>query len=69
MAKVIREALEDFDANKPGTAYYDESTDDLYQLFQTKKSAYYIALSDDKIVGGCGIYPTKNLPNAYVENG
>ena len=67
IAKVIRGALEDFDANKPGTVYYDPTTDDLFTLFQTPNSAYYIALLNDEIVGGCGIYPTENLPNGYAE--
>jgi putative acetyltransferase len=67
IAKVIRGALEDFDANKPGTVYFDPTTDDLYTLFQTPNSAYYIALLNNEIVGGCGIYPTDNLPNGYAE--
>lgn len=67
IAKVIRGALEDFNANKPGTVYFDPTTDDLYTLFQTPNSAYYIALLNDEIVGGCGIYPTENLPNGYAE--
>jgi putative acetyltransferase len=67
IAKVIRGALEDFNANKPGTVYFDPTTDDLFTLFQTPNSAYYIALLNDEIVGGCGIYPTENLPNGYAE--
>jgi putative acetyltransferase len=67
IAKVIRGALEDFNANKPGTVYFDPTTDDLYTLFQTPNSAYYIALLNNEIVGGCGIYPTDNLPNGYAE--
>jgi putative acetyltransferase len=67
IAKVIRGALEDFNANKPGTVYFDPTTDDLYTLFQTPNSVYYIALINDEIVGGCGIYPTENLANGYAE--
>ena len=67
IAKVIRDSLEDFDANKPGTVYFDPTTDDLYSLFQTPNSAYYIALLDDKIIGGSGIFPTENLPNGCSE--
>ncbi|MCB0409268.1 MAG: GNAT family N-acetyltransferase [Flavobacteriales bacterium] len=67
IAKVIREALEDFNANKPGTVYFDPTTDDLFTLFETPKSIYFIALLNNKIVGGCGIYPTKNLPDGYAE--
>lgn len=67
VAQVIRESLEDFGANKPGTAYFDPTTDDLFALFQTPNSAYYVALIDDKIVGGSGIYPTDNLPKGCTE--
>lgn len=67
IAKVIRGALEDFNAAKPGTVYFDPTTDDLYKLFQTPKSFYFIALFNDEIVGGCGIYPTQNLPKGYAE--
>jgi putative acetyltransferase len=67
IAKVIRTALEDFGANKPGTAYFDETTDDLYALFQTKDSAYFIAELDGEIIGGSGLFPTENLPEGHVE--
>ena len=33
LAKVIRGALEEFGANKPGTVYFDPTTDALFELF------------------------------------
>ena len=62
MAKVIRTTLEEFGANKPGTVYYDETTDHLFELFQVPGAAYHIALLDGEVVGGGGIYPTAGLP-------
>lgn len=63
IASIIRAALTEFGANKPGTVYFDDSTDHLYELFQSAPiSAYYIALKDHKIIGGAGIYPTAGLP-------
>jgi len=67
IAAVIRTALEDFGANKPGTVYFDPTTDDLYSLFQTPNSAYFVALIGDEIIGGSGIYPTENLPEGCTE--
>lgn len=67
IAKVIRQVLEEFGVNKPGTVYTDPTTDDLYSLFQTQKSHYIIALHDQKIIGGCGIFPTKGLPENCSE--
>jgi len=62
LAKVIRAALEEFGANKPGTVYFDPTTDALYELFRATGSFYYVATIQDKVVGGCGIFPTPNLP-------
>jgi putative acetyltransferase len=67
LAQVIRGALEEFGANKPGTVYFDPTTDHLYELFQTNGAVYYVALIDGILVGGCGIFPTENLPEATCE--
>ena len=67
IASIIRGALEDYGANKPGTVYFDPTTDDMFKLFETENSAYYIAELEGEIVGGCGIFPTLNLPTGYVE--
>ena len=62
LAKLIRNTLEEFGANHPGTVYYDQSTDHLFQIFQTPRSIYYVAEYKNEIVGGGGIYPTEGLP-------
>ncbi|MBS1640431.1 MAG: GNAT family N-acetyltransferase [Bacteroidetes bacterium] len=68
IAKIIRNALEEFKANKPGTVYYDATTDNLFQLFQsTIKSKYFIVEKNGEVVGGGGIYPTKGLDNNTCE--
>jgi len=67
LAKVIRTALAEFGANKPGTVYFDPTTDALFELFRTPGSFYYVATQDKKVVGGCGIFPTENLPNGTCE--
>lgn len=67
IAKVIRGALEEFGANKPGTVYFDPTTDALFELFNTPGSYYFIATIDDKVVGGAGIFPTENLPKGTCE--
>jgi putative acetyltransferase len=64
---VIRGALEEFGANKPGTVYFDPTTDALFELFNTPGSYYYIATIDNKVVGGAGIFPTENLPKGTCE--
>lgn len=67
IALVIRAALAEFGANKPGTVYFDPTTDTLFELFQTPGSIYFIATLLDKVVGGCGIFPTMNLPGGTCE--
>jgi putative acetyltransferase len=67
IAVLIREVLTEFGANKPGTVFTDPTTDNLHLLFQTPKAHYFIAKEDGVIVGGCGIYPTKGLPEECVE--
>jgi putative acetyltransferase len=62
LAKIVRNTLAEFGANKPGTVYYDATTDALYELFQTPGSAYYVAELNNTIVGGAGIYPSAGLP-------
>ena len=67
LAKIIRDALAEFSANKPGTVYYDDTTDHLYELFQEPGSIYYVAEKDGRIVGGAGIYPSQGLPLGTCE--
>ena len=67
LAQVIRTTLEEFNANKPGTVYYDESTDRLYDVFQEPNSVYYVAEHNGEIVGGGGIYPSPGLPQNTCE--
>lgn len=67
LAAVIRAALTEFGANKPGTVYFDPTTDQLFQLFETPGSIYYVAEKDNQILGGCGIFPTAGLPDKTCE--
>jgi len=67
IAAIIRSVLTEFGANKPGTVYYDPTTDDLFALFKAKDSAYFILEVNGKICGGAGIYPTVGLPDGCTE--
>jgi putative acetyltransferase len=67
LAAVIRNALAEFGANKPGTVYYDETTDHLYDVFKQPGSFYYVAYAGNVLNGGAGLYPTADLPAGYAE--
>ena len=68
LAVIIRNALTEFGANKPGTVYYDATTDALYELFQQQRgSIYYVAEADGELLGGAGIFPSPGLPAGTCE--
>lgn len=67
LAAVIRNTLTEFGANKPGTAYFDKATDDMFASFQVNGSRYYVGLIAGLIVGGAGIYPSDGLPEGVCE--
>ncbi len=68
IAQIIRTALAEFGANKPGTVYFDPTTDALFELFRTPGSYYFVATDlNNKLLGGCGIFPTDNLPTGTCE--
>ncbi len=67
LAKIIRTSLEEFKANKPGTVYFDITTDNLSEVFSEFNSSYFVAEENSVIIGGGGIYPTKNLPAGTCE--
>jgi putative acetyltransferase len=62
LALIVRSSLAEFGVTRPGTVYYDETTDHLYELFQIPKSIYFVALMNQEIVGGGGIFPSPGLP-------
>jgi putative acetyltransferase len=67
IARVIRSTLKEFGADRPGTVYFDPTTDDLYQLFRQEGSYYQVAVAGDSIVGGAGIFPSAGLPEGTCE--
>lgn len=68
LADIIRNALTEFNAAKPGTVYYDETTDSLFDVFNSEPLSYYfVAEYNGEILGGAGIYPTDNLPKETCE--
>ena len=68
VADLIRTTLKEFGANHPGTVYYDEATDHLFDLFEkTPRCIYYVAEYKNEIVGGGGIFPTEGLPEDTCE--
>jgi len=62
LAVIVRNSLAEFGANKPGTVFFDPTTDALYELFRQQGSIYYVAEENGVLLGGAGIYPSPGLP-------
>ena len=67
LACIVRCVLKEFNADKPGTAYFESSTDNMHGVFQKPRSKYFVAELNGKVVGGGGIYATDGLPEGYCE--
>lgn len=67
LAKIIRNSLVEFNAAKPGTVYFDDTTDMLSEVFKENRSCYFVVTLDGQVAGGAGIFPTENLPDGTCE--
>ncbi len=67
LAELIRKFFREFKIDRPGTVYADPTTANLYELFQTPSSKYWVAEENGIILGGSGVYPTIGLPDGCVE--
>jgi putative acetyltransferase len=67
VAAIVRSSLAEFGANKPGTVFFDDTTDHLYEVFQKHGSIYFVAEQGGQILGGAGIYPSPGLPEHTCE--
>ena len=67
IAELIRTVFREFNIHRPGTVYFDPTTDNLFELFRTPGSEYWVAEDDGVIIGGCGVFPTPGLPAGCAE--
>lgn len=57
--KIIKQSLESFQLDIPGTAYFDPQLANLAEFYQSENKANYWVLvnEDDEVLGGIGIAP------------
>jgi putative acetyltransferase len=67
MAKIIRDSLEEFNAARRGTVYFDETTDHLSDVFSEPGSAYFVIDNNGELAGGAGFFPTEGLDEDTCE--
>lgn len=59
LERIVKDSLESFDLNIPGTAYFDPELDKLSQFYKQQNHAkYWVVVNEaDEVVGGVGIAP------------
>jgi len=67
IANLIRTVFLEFNIHRPGTVFFDPTTDNLFKLFSIPGSEYWIAEENNIIIGGCGVYPTPGLTEGCAE--
>lgn len=67
VASVIRKVLEDLNVPKVGTAYADESLNSMFESYNKPRSAYFVVVENDKIIGGAGIAKLDNYEGNVCE--
>lgn len=67
LSSIVKNTLAEFGANRPGTVFFDPTTDHLFELFQKEKACYYVLEIDNQIAGGAGIFPSDGLPEDTCE--
>jgi len=67
VAKMIRDVFVEYNAPREGTVFVDPTTDNLFDVFETPNSVFWVAEKDGEIVGSCGVFPTENLPDKCIE--
>ena len=56
MAQIIRAVLVEHGVPKVGSAYEDESLDDMYKAYQLPRAQYFVVETPDEgIIGGAGV--------------
>jgi putative acetyltransferase len=67
LSSIVKNTLAEFGANRPGTVFFDPTTDHLFELFQRERACYFVLEMDNQIAGGAGIFPSEGLPKDTCE--
>ena len=67
VARIIRQAFEEFQAPKIHSVYDDPETDTLSQVFDVERAGYWVVEWHGRVCAGCGFYPTAGLPEDMAE--
>ena len=65
--EVVQTVLVEMGVPKVGTAYEDESLNNMYAEYEKPRTVYFVVEEDKKIIGCAGIAPLKNANPAICE--
>jgi len=57
LAELIRTVMPEFGASGEGFAIHDKEVDDMFATYTLPRSAYFVCMENEKIVGGGGVSP------------
>lgn len=64
---LIRKVLVEMGVPKVGTAYEDESLNDMYKTYDAPRMAYFVVEENNSIIGSAGIAPLQGGPSDICE--
>lgn len=67
IARIIKRILEDFGVPKIGSAYADESLNNMVEAYDIDNAHYFVVLIEGKLVGGAGIAQLDNYHGKVCE--
>ncbi|BBM84594.1 bifunctional helix-turn-helix transcriptional regulator/GNAT family N-acetyltransferase [Candidatus Uabimicrobium amorphum] len=67
MASIVRRVLAEFEFSGPGTAADDTELEDMFATYNKPKTAYFIAVKDNRVIGGGGFAPLKGSKSDICE--
>jgi len=67
IAAVVKQVMEEFNADPKTTILGDPSLHTMYQNYQEPRSVYYVIEIDGKVLGGCGIRRLDGGDNTICE--
>ncbi|WP_439152728.1 GNAT family N-acetyltransferase [Winogradskyella sp.] len=67
IAKAIRSVLIEMGVPKVGTAYEDKALDCMTETYDQSRTAYFVVVNGEEVIGGAGIAPLDNYEGNVCE--
>ncbi len=67
VAHLVRSVIDEHHASQTNSVYDDPMTDHVYESLQNSNAQYWVIDYHGDVIGGCGFFPTKGLPDGCAE--